>query len=94
MPSYTFSVLHNGEMQRSEGQVLAGHYDARKIAQGFAGEMLKHGDPSVFEADLTVRVADSDGLTLFEIMIVGTDAAAANDREASVRTRRLFYRPE
>ena len=80
MPSYTFTVLYNGETQRGEAHDLRGHYEARTMAQRFAGEILKHGDPSVFEADLTMRVADGDGLTLFEIMIAGTDAAAANDR--------------
>lgn len=80
MPSYTFSVFHNGKAQRCEGEDLATQHEARCMAQAFAGEMLKHGEPSVFEADLRVRVTDADDLTLFEILVVGTDAAAANDR--------------
>jgi hypothetical protein len=80
MACYTFHVLHNGRAERFERLELASAHDARVMAQAFAGELLKDGEPSVFDSDLRVQVTAPDDLTLFEILVVGTDSAAANDR--------------
>ncbi|WP_420911747.1 DUF6894 family protein [Sphingomonas turrisvirgatae] len=56
MACYTFHLLHNGRAEHFERLALASAHDARAMAQAFAGEMLKHGEPSVSDSNLKVRV--------------------------------------
>lgn len=80
MPLYYYHVLLDGRVETGEGIHLPNLPAAKRKAQVFAGGVLIHERTSIFDTDVQVRVTNASGLTLFEVLVVGTDAAAANDR--------------
>ena len=75
MPRYHFNV--NGERD-DEGYELPNVLVAQSEALGMAGRIICDEDSAKFwkAHDWTMQVTDSDGLSLFELLILATESAA------------------
>jgi len=81
MPRYYFHVMDGQEFVDLQGTQLRDLAAARKEALRFASGLLADAKPNFWSGEeWTMRVTDSDDLTLFTLMFVATNAAAVKGK--------------
>ena len=83
MSRFHFHLTNTKDWHDEEGTELATLHDARCYAVKMMAEVLCTSPERYWESDVyRVTVADDQGLTLFQVEIVSTDAAAIGGRKS------------
>jgi hypothetical protein len=76
MPRYHFNTSDGRPACDPTGVECADLAGAKRLAVRFAGAMLPEIADEIFDTDFRLEVTNDAGLTLFSILVVGTDAPA------------------
>lgn len=76
MSLYHFHTLDRTEVRDEEGYEFESIAVARAAAVTYASEVLKELGDAIYDTDLRVTVTDGDGLILWDIVVVATEAPA------------------
>lgn len=76
MPRFHFHTLDQTEVRDEEGYDFDSVAMARTAAVIYASEVLKELGGAIYDTDLRVTVMDANGLILWDIMVVATEAPA------------------
>jgi hypothetical protein len=78
MPTYFFRVDEPNPRLAGEGALLRDMAEAKCEAVKLAGQILCDEAATFWDRrELSLTVTDESGLTLFQLLVIGTEAAAA-----------------